>query len=111
MAEQQVHDLLGVGFGPASLSVAIAMTEAGQAGSCAFIEAYDRFAWHPGMMVSVHVDRPLNPAGRWSKGKPPIARPELTLQMQISFVKDLATMRNPASTYSFLKCVAPRRSR
>lgn len=93
-----IVDLLGVGFGPASLSVAVAMSENGLASSCAFVEAYDRFKWHPGMMVSLIPDYELTSQVGGAK-------------MQISFVKDLATMRNPASTYSFLRCVPSPRSR
>ena len=80
-------DLVCVGFGPASLSVAVAMHDAlasgrklrtdGSAPRVLFIEKQNRFAWHSGMLL-------------------PGAK------MQISFVKDLATLRDPRSEFTFL---------
>lgn len=74
------YDLIGIGFGPANLSVAIALEEANAAGhdlNCCFIERKPNFAWHPDMLLD-------------------------GTRMQISFLKDLVTLRNPASTYSFV---------
>jgi L-ornithine N5-oxygenase len=81
------YDLICVGFGPASLSVAVAMHDALAAGrkllsdgsrpKVLFIEKQDRFAWHSGMLL-------------------PGAK------MQISFIKDLATLRDPRSEFTFL---------
>ncbi|KAJ5791361.1 uncharacterized protein N7518_008372 [Penicillium psychrosexuale] len=84
----EMHDLLCVGFGPASLAVAIALNDAMDPTLGAlkdpnfkpkvcFLEKQNQFAWHSGMLV---------PGSR----------------MQISFMKDLATMRDPRSTFTFL---------
>lgn len=75
-----VHDLIGIGFGPSNLALAIALDEQRRAGEpvqSLFIERQPAFAWHPGMML-------------------PHAH------MQISFLKDLATPRNPASPFTFV---------
>ena len=76
-----IHDLIGIGFGPSNLALAIALQEqAAQGGApvdALFIEKQPRFAWHPNMLLD-HA------------------------HMQISFLKDLATLRNPASPYTFL---------
>ncbi|CAG7953431.1 unnamed protein product [Penicillium salamii] len=82
----EMHDLLCVGFGPASLAIGIALNDAMDPalGSKAnfkpkvtFLEKQNQFAWHSGMLV---------PGSR----------------MQISFMKDLATMRDPRSSFTFL---------
>ncbi|KAF4974318.1 hypothetical protein FZEAL_8768 [Fusarium zealandicum] len=80
-------DLICAGFGPASLAVAVAMHDAiaegqklrpdGAAPKVLFLEKQGRFAWHAGMLL-------------------PGAK------MQISFIKDLATLRNPRSEFTFL---------
>ena len=78
---EQVHDLLGVGFGPSNLALAIALEERIQVGApalnAAFLEAKPRFSWHPDMLLD-------------------------NSDMQVSFIKDLVSLRNPASPYSFL---------
>ncbi|WP_245866260.1 lysine N(6)-hydroxylase/L-ornithine N(5)-oxygenase family protein [Rhodococcoides kyotonense] len=75
-----VSDVIGIGFGPSNLGFAIAASEcqAYEDGriSAVFVESKQRFGWHPGMML-----------------------PGAT--MQIAFPKDLVTMRNPRSEYSF----------
>jgi len=81
------YDLLGIGFGPANLAIAVALLEhwdqhkaaATQPtiGRACFVERHPRFSWHPGMLL---------PGSR----------------MQISFLKDLATLRNPSSKFTFL---------
>ncbi|KAJ5170684.1 FAD-dependent pyridine nucleotide-disulfide oxidoreductase [Penicillium coprophilum] len=84
----EMHDLLCVGFGPASLAVGIALNDAMDPALGAskdpnfkpkvcFLEKQNQFAWHSGMLV---------PGSR----------------MQISFMKDLATMRDPRSSFTFL---------
>ncbi|KAF4762194.1 hypothetical protein HAV15_007443 [Penicillium sp. str.  len=84
----EMHDLLCVGFGPASLAVAIALNDAldptlgaskdpNFKPKVCFLEKQNQFAWHSGMLV---------PGSR----------------MQISFMKDLATMRDPRSSFTFL---------
>ncbi|BGP43766.1 hypothetical protein JCM10450v2_007964 [Rhodotorula kratochvilovae] len=119
----EVHDLVAIGFGPAALALAIALVEhnadaprpnpptysslgglqdalgfsvdeavrarndgAREAAPrrtlrCAFVERFPHFQWHPGMML---------------EGS----------SMQISFLKDLATLRNPQSAYTFLSYLA-----
>lgn len=78
-----VCDVVGVGFGPANLALAIAMAESGRDATVRFLERRERFQWHPGMLL-----------------------PGTT--MQISFLKDLATLRNPHSTFSFVSYLAAR---
>ena len=84
--DDEIHDLVCVGFGPASLAIAVALHDALESGrpelrterpSCRFLEQQKKFAWHAGMLL-------------------PGAK------MQISFVKDLATLRNPRSEFTFL---------
>lgn len=70
-----VHDLVGVGFGPSNLGLAIAAAEEGL--DACFVERQERFGWHRGMLLR-------------------------DATMQISYLKDLVTLRNPASPYSFL---------
>jgi len=79
--EVPVYDLVGVGFGPSNLALAIAVTEYNAAGggkvTARFLERQPRFGWHRGMLLD-------------------------NATMQVSFLKDLVTMRNPASEFSFL---------
>lgn len=75
-----IHDLIGVGFGPSNIALAIALDEGRSAGRSMvplFIERQPRFAWHPHMLLG-HA------------------------HMQISFLKDLATLRNPCSRFTFV---------
>ncbi|WP_033287825.1 lysine N(6)-hydroxylase/L-ornithine N(5)-oxygenase family protein [Amycolatopsis jejuensis] len=76
-----VYDVVGVGFGPSNLALAIALAEhnTGRAApvTAHFLERQPRFGWHRGMLID-------------------------TATMQVSFLKDLVTMRNPASGFSFL---------
>src|SRR3954463_12248217 len=76
-----VHDVVGVGFGPSNLALAIAIDEhnrgAGEPVSGLFLERQPRFGWHRGMLID-------------------------DATMQVSFLKDLVTLRNPTSDYSFL---------
>lgn len=72
-----VFDLIGVGFGPSNISLAIALAETGTAIHARFLEARQGFAWHPGMMIP-------------------------GADMQISFLKDLVSQRNPQSPYTFV---------
>jgi len=88
--EDQVHDLICVGFGPASLAIAIALHDAlelqdssslellnGRPPKVAFLEKQECFAWHSGMLLE-------------------------GARMQITFIKDMATLRNPRSSFTFL---------
>lgn len=76
-----MYDLIGVGFGPSNLALAIAIDEhnrrAGPPVSALFLERQPRFGWHRGMLID-------------------------DATMQVSFLKDLVTLRNPTSEFSFL---------
>ncbi|ASU84200.1 L-lysine 6-monooxygenase [Nocardiopsis gilva YIM 90087] len=112
------YDLIGIGFGPSNLALAIAVTErnekasdaraservkssapdgrrlewagggaseeperadsrAGDGLTALFLERQPRFGWHRGMLID-------------------------DATMQVSFLKDLVTLRNPTSEFSFL---------
>lgn len=79
-ARSGVYDLLGVGFGPSNLALAATIEEeaADLAWETLFLERRDAFTWHPGMLLD-------------------------GARIQLSFLKDLATLRNPQSRYTFLK--------
>lgn len=80
---QRVLDVIGVGFGPSNMGVAIALLEhndavpAGQRLSARFVERQERFGWHRGMLLE-------------------------GATMQVSYLKDLVTLRNPTSGFTFL---------
>ena len=71
------YDLVCIGFGPASLAIAIALHDSGANVRVLYIERQPKFVWHAGMLL-------------------PNAR------MQISFLKDLATLREPTSKFTFV---------
>ncbi|ROP31330.1 lysine N(6)-hydroxylase/L-ornithine N(5)-oxygenase family protein [Couchioplanes caeruleus] len=80
--ENETYDVVGIGFGPSNLALAIALQERGLDGSESglsshFFERQHRFGWHRNMLL-----------------------PSTT--MQISFLKDLVTFRNPTSRFSFI---------
>ncbi|WP_426364553.1 lysine N(6)-hydroxylase/L-ornithine N(5)-oxygenase family protein [Streptomyces sp. E-08] len=78
-----VYDIVGVGFGPANLALAIAIEEYNEQAApderltAVFLEKQPNFGWHRGMLL-----------------------PDAT--MQVSFLKDLATLRNPRSRFGFV---------
>ncbi|MFJ5262400.1 lysine N(6)-hydroxylase/L-ornithine N(5)-oxygenase family protein [Streptomyces sp. NPDC088387] len=78
-----IYDVLGIGFGPSNLALAIALQEAGATPDTTdglrvgFVEKQPRFGWHRGMLID-------------------------DATMQVSFLKDLVTMRDPTSDFSFL---------
>lgn len=78
-----IYDVLGIGFGPSNLALAIAVQEYnaqvadGERIQAGFLEKQPRFGWHRGMLID-------------------------DATMQVSFLKDLVTMRDPTSDYSFL---------
>ncbi|WP_415940289.1 lysine N(6)-hydroxylase/L-ornithine N(5)-oxygenase family protein [Streptomyces sp. 039-1] len=79
---QGIYDVVGIGFGPSNLSLAIALEEHGASApehpvTSHFFERQPSFGWHRNMLL-----------------------PSTT--MQISFLKDLATFRNPMSRFSFI---------
>lgn len=51
----KIYDFVGVGFGPANLSVAVAMDDAGMLNKdglqIKFIESKSEFCWHLGMLL------------------------------------------------------------
>jgi L-ornithine N5-oxygenase len=87
--DNDVYDIVVAGFGPAALAIAIAMEDALEETQgeslhdlprkprVAFLEKQNDFAWHAGMLLE-------------------------GAKMQISFIKDLATLRNPKSRFTFL---------
>lgn len=79
--EPAVYDVVGVGFGPSNLSLAVALDELrgaeGRALTARFFERQVSFGWHRNMLL---------PAAK----------------MQVSFLKDLVTFRNPHSRFSFV---------
>lgn len=83
---ESIHDLICVGFGPASLAIAVALNDALErhtlrtAPNVLFLEKQPQFAWHAGMLL-------------------PGAK------MQISFMKDMASLRDPRSHFTFLNYV------
>ncbi|QFR96711.1 SidA/IucD/PvdA family monooxygenase [Streptomyces tsukubensis] len=79
---REIYDVVGIGFGPSNLSLAIALEEheanvEARPVRAAFFERQPSFGWHRNMLL-----------------------PSAT--MQISFLKDLVTFRNPVSKYSFI---------
>jgi len=102
LTEAPPYDLVGIGFGPANIALSGALiekwddptylsvclaraisplyslsTQNGAPRNILFLERHKSFQWHPGMLL-------------------PHAR------MQINFMKDLATLRNPCSPITFL---------
>lgn len=75
--DEVIYDLVCVGFGPASLAIAVAIHDEGIPARTLYLERQQEFKWHGGMLI-------------------PDAR------MQISFLKDLATLRDPRSHFTFL---------
>ncbi|GLY46423.1 SidA/IucD/PvdA family monooxygenase [Lentzea sp. NBRC 102530] len=74
---EPVLDLAGIGFGPSNLALAIAVEEHALPVRARFFERQQRFGWHRGMLLE-------------------------DATMQVSFLKDLVTLRNPTSGFSFL---------
>jgi L-ornithine N5-oxygenase len=76
-----IYDVVGIGFGPSNLALAIALTEHNEQAetpvTAVFLERQQAFGWHRGMLLD-------------------------DATMQVSFLKDLVTMRNPTSRFSFL---------
>ncbi|GJF34553.1 lysine/ornithine N-monooxygenase [Kitasatospora sp. NE20-6] len=77
-----IEDLVGIGFGPANLALAIAVDDHNGRNpqdtlQVRFLEQQERFGWHRGMLLE-------------------------GATMQVSFLKDLVTMRDPRSRFTFL---------
>ena len=80
MSDHQQVELLAIGAGPANLALAVALEElapADLAENTVIVEQYDDVVWQRGMLLP------------WA-------------QSQVSFLKDLVTLRNPCSKFSFL---------
>lgn len=81
LADEVIHDVLGIGFGPANLALAIALEEEdeerGRKVRRLFLESKLEPVWHPGMLIEGSL-------------------------IQISVLKDLVTVRNPRSRFTFL---------
>ncbi|KVD64409.1 lysine N(6)-hydroxylase/L-ornithine N(5)-oxygenase family protein [Burkholderia ubonensis] len=79
MQRETVFDLIGVGFGPSNLALAVRLAERSGTRALAhcFVERQPAFGWHRGMLLD-------------------------DCRMQISFLKDLVTMRDPTSRYTFI---------
>jgi L-ornithine N5-monooxygenase len=87
----ELHDMICVGFGPASLAIAAALHDSldprllsslelynnQRPPRVLFLEKQDQFHWHAGMLLH-------------------------GAKMQITFIKDLATLRDPRSEFTFL---------
>ncbi|KAI5284392.1 PAK- GC kinase Sid1, partial [Ascosphaera atra] len=71
------YDIISVGFGAAALSVAIALRDRGLKPRITYLEKQPEFGWHTGMLLP-------------------------GTKMQISYLKDLATLRDPTSHFTFL---------
>jgi L-ornithine N5-monooxygenase len=80
--ERAPYDLIGIGFGPSNLAVAVALEERVHASGretlrAVFFERQAEPCWHPGLLLE-------------------------GTTLQISFLKDLATPRDPTSEFTFL---------
>lgn len=79
---KHMYDIVGVGLGPANLALAAAVQDesercGGQNLSTLFLERQMEFKWHPGMLLE-------------------------GTRVQVPFLKDLVTLQNPRSRFSFL---------
>lgn len=77
-----IYDLIGIGFGPANLTLGVCLEEDAEAAAgrelrWLFLEAKPRFVWHPGLLLE-------------------------STSIQNSVLKDLVMVRNPRSRFTFL---------
>ncbi|WP_371998722.1 lysine N(6)-hydroxylase/L-ornithine N(5)-oxygenase family protein (plasmid) [Tistrella mobilis] len=70
-------DVAGIGFGPSNLALAIALDALAPGRRSCFFEKQPEFRWHGGMLL---------PGSR----------------MQVSFLKDLVTLHDPTSRFTFV---------
>jgi len=78
--ESVVYDLIGVGFGPSNIALAVAIDERSMSQgnlNALFFDKQSDYSWHGNTLVSQS-------------------------ELQISFLKDLVSLRNPTSPYSFV---------
>jgi L-ornithine N5-monooxygenase len=79
----RAFDVVGVGFGPSNLALAVALEERNRSAlngrriSSLFLEKHRSFGWHRDMLID-------------------------GTTVQVSFLKDLVTLRTPSSEFSFL---------
>jgi L-ornithine N5-oxygenase len=80
-SDDTVYDILGIGFGPSNLALAIALDEEvrflERKPRMRFLDRQADFTWHGGMLLP-------------------------DSHMQISFLKDLVSLRDPTSPFSFV---------
>ena len=72
-----MHDVVVIGFGPSGLALAVALEEQGMLERALFLERKREFSWHDGMLLD-------------------------DARLQVSCLKDLATLRDPRSRFTFL---------
>ncbi len=77
--EPKVFDMIGIGYGPAHIALNICLKECKKntTYNSLFLEKKKNFVWHEGLLLP-------------------------NTYMQISFLKDIATLRNPNSKYTFI---------
>ncbi|MBL0941865.1 MAG: lysine N(6)-hydroxylase/L-ornithine N(5)-oxygenase family protein [Alphaproteobacteria bacterium] len=77
----QLLNIIGIGLGPSNLALAAAIEEKksnlNSTMSCLFLDSKHKFEWHSGMLIP-------------------------GMQLQVPFFRDLATVRNPQSPFTFL---------
>ena len=75
----EIYDMIGIGFGPANLALAVACEEASADKPLRhlFLETKPSFVWHPGMLIEDSL-------------------------LQITVLKDLILVENPCSRFTFL---------
>lgn len=80
-SHDKLHDLISVGFGPSNLALAIALEEkaisSGQTLDALFLDKQQDYRWHGNTLATQS-------------------------ELQIAFIKDLVSLRNPTSPYSFV---------
>jgi L-ornithine N5-oxygenase len=81
--KQQIHSVLGLGFGPANLSLAVALEEFGYGGSMRFLERAGQFEWQREQLL----------AGTDIQNNP---------------FRDLIMATNPGSRHTFINYLASR---
>jgi L-ornithine N5-oxygenase len=81
--KEEIFDLVGIGFGPSNLAVGAALLDRAptlEQYTVRFLDRKPSFSWHQDMLLD-------------------------DARMQVSFLKDLATMRDPSSRFTFLNYV------
>ncbi len=80
-SENPSFDMIGIGFGPSNLGLSVALHEMaegdGEGLNSLFLERKEKFIWHPEMLLD-------------------------GARIQVSYHKDLVTLRNPRSKFTFI---------